>query len=79
MARDLRPLIASERAALARTRAELDALDRQLASLERSLADADPDPDLCLTKGGDRDDQLRLRPELPVSANAKLRVLNHPS
>src|ERR1019366_1779267 len=31
MTRDLRPLIATQRVALARTRAELDALDRQLA------------------------------------------------
>lgn len=77
MARDLRPLIASQRVALARTRAELDALDRQLANLEGSLAAGDTDPDLCLTKGGDRDDQLRLRTRLPVPANARLPVLTH--
>ena len=78
MARDLRPLIASQRVALARTRTELDALDQQLATLEGSLAAGDPDPDLCLTKGGERDDQLRLRAQLPVPANARLRVLTNP-
>jgi DNA-binding transcriptional MerR regulator len=78
MARDLRPLIASQRVALARARAELDELDRHLANLEGSLAAGDPDPDLCLTKGGDRDDQVRLRPELPVPANARLPLLTSP-
>jgi MerR family transcriptional regulator, copper efflux regulator len=77
MARDLRPLIASQRAAVARTRTELDELDRQLAKLEGSLAAGDPDPDLCLTKGGERHDQLRLRPELPVPANDILTVLTN--
>lgn len=75
MSRDLAPLVAAQRAAVARGRAELDELDRQLAALEVSLAAGEPSPDLCLTKGGESDDQLRLRTELPVSADARLPVL----
>ena len=66
MARDLAPLVSAQRAAVARSRAELDELDRQLAALEVSLAAGDPDPNQCLEKGGERDDELRLRAELPV-------------
>jgi MerR family transcriptional regulator, copper efflux regulator len=67
MARDLLPLVASQRTALARTRAELDDLDQRLAALENSLQSDDIDPDLCLTKGGDdHDAELRLRTRLSV-------------
>ena len=76
MARDLAPLVASQRLAVAHARAELEELDRHLAKLEGSLAAGDPDPDLCLTKGGDRDDEL-LWPGLPVSTHARLPVLTH--
>jgi MerR family transcriptional regulator, copper efflux regulator len=67
MARDLGPLVADQRAAIARTRAELDELDTRLMALEAALA-ADPvQADLCLTKGGDDDDaRSRLRTRLPV-------------
>lgn len=76
MARDLVPLVASERAAIARTRTELDDLDRRLATLETALQTDGIDPDLCLEKGGDDDDvRLRLRTRMPVPANAGLPVL----
>ena len=61
MSRDLLPLVASQRAEIVRSRAELDALDRQLARLEAALIAEQPDPDLCLTKGGDDSDRSRLR------------------
>jgi DNA-binding transcriptional MerR regulator len=69
MARDLLPLVSAQRAAVARSRAELAALDRHLGALETSLAAGDPDPDLCFEKGGESDDELRLRAELPLSAD----------
>lgn len=76
MARDLRPLVASQRAAIARSRAELDDLDARLATLESTLESDGVDPDLCLEKGGDVDDaQLRLRTGVSVSADAGLPVL----
>lgn len=76
MARDLFPLVASERAAIARTRAELDDLDRRLATLETELQTDGIDPDLCIAKGGEIDDaQLRLRTGVSVSADAGLPVL----
>jgi DNA-binding transcriptional MerR regulator len=68
MSRDLGPLIAAQRSATARARAELDALDRQLADLQAVLAEGDADPTECITEGGETDDQLRLRRELPVRA-----------
>ena len=53
MARDLGPLIADQRTAIARTKAELDELDGHLMEVQAMLA-ADPvQADLCLTKGGD--------------------------
>lgn len=75
MSRDLVPLISAQRAAVARSRVELDDLDRHLAALEASLAAGEPDPNHCLEKGGERDDELRLRAELPVSAHPRLSVL----
>lgn len=66
MSRDLAPLISAQRVAIARSQAELARLDRHLAGLEVSLAAGDPDPNLCLEEGGDSDDELRLRAELPV-------------
>ena len=66
MARDLAPLVSAQRAAVARSQAELAELDRQLAALEVSLAAGEPDPNLCLEEGGERDDELRVRTGLPV-------------
>ena len=76
MSRDLAPLIAAQRVAVARSRAELDELDRQLAALEVSLAAGEPSADLCLTIGGESDDPMRLRAQLPVPTNTRLPVLN---
>ena len=78
MARDLLPLVAAQRDAIARTQAELDDLDQRLAALETELqTDGVVDPDLCLEKGGEIDDaQLRLRTGLSVPADARLPVLN---
>jgi MerR family copper efflux transcriptional regulator len=70
MAMDLLPLVSAQRAAIELTRAELDDLDRRLASLEDSLQRANVEPDLCTTKGGDGDGApLRLRTGLSVSAD----------
>lgn len=66
MARDLAPLVSAQRAAVARSQAELAELDRQLAALEVSLAAGEPDPNLCLEEGGEGDDELRMRTGLPV-------------
>ena len=66
MARDLAPLVSAQRAAVARSQAELAELDRHLATLEVSLAAGEPDPNLCLEKGGESDDELRMRTGLPV-------------
>ena len=66
MARDLAPLVTKQRAAVARSQAELAELDRHLAALELSLAAGEPDPNLCIEEGGDSDDELRMRPGLPV-------------
>ena len=66
MARDLAPLVSAQRAAVARSQAELVELDRHLARLEVSLAAGDPNPTLCLEEGGDGNDELRMRPGLPV-------------
>jgi len=66
MARDLAPLVSAQRAAVARSQAELAELDRHLAALELSLAAGESDPTLCLEEGGESDDELRLRAELPV-------------
>lgn len=78
MAHDLLPLVSAQRAAIARSRQEIEDLDRQLAVLEVNLQAGGVDPDLCLEKGGERDEllRLRLRPELPVSADARLPVLS---
>lgn len=77
MARDLVPLVAAQRDAIARTRAELDDLDGRLARLETELQSAGVDPDLCLEKGGDDDvTRLRLRTRVSVPADAGLSVLN---
>lgn len=77
MARDLLPLVSAQRAAIARSRQEIEELDRQLAALEVSLRDDGVDAELCLERGGEADDllQLRLRPELPVSADDRLPML----
>ena len=77
MARDLLPLVSAQRAAVARGRAEIEDLDRQLAVLETTLHAGGVDPDLCLEKGGDEDElrRLGLRTELSVSADARLPVL----
>jgi len=75
MSRDLAPLVSAQRAAVARSQAELAELDCHLAALEVSLAAGEPDPNLCLEKGGESDDELRLRAELPVSAYPRLPVL----
>jgi len=76
MSRDLVPLVAAQRAAIARSRTELDELDRQLSALELELAGGEPSADLSLTKGGESDDQMRLRTELPVPADVRLPLLN---
>ena len=77
MARDLEPLIAAQRAAIAQTRAELDDLDGRLASLEANLQADGIDADLCLEKGGDdADDRSLLRAGVPVPAGIRLPVLN---
>lgn len=77
MARDLMPVVAAQRVAIARTRAELDDLDDRLAKLETELQADGIDPDLCLEKGGEINDaQLRLRIGLSVPADAGLPVLN---
>jgi MerR family copper efflux transcriptional regulator len=78
MARDLLPLVSAQRAAIARSRQGIEDLDRQLAVLETTLAAGGVDPDLCLEKGGEDDEllRLRLRPELSVSADAGLPVLS---
>lgn len=76
MHRDLGPLVADQRAAIARTQVQLADLDRQLADLETRLAAGAPDPSACMQKGGDLDDELRLRTELPVPAD-RLTVLTH--
>ena len=77
MARDLLPLVQAQRSALATTRAELDDLDRQLASLEAGLQADEVAADLCLEKGGD-DDAARVRLRTGVSVPAGLPVLNQP-
>jgi MerR family copper efflux transcriptional regulator len=71
MARDLLPLVSAQRAAIARSRAEIEDLDRHLAALETTLQAGAVDADLCLEKGGESDEflRLRLRPELPMSAD----------
>jgi len=66
MARDIAPLVSAQRAAVARSQADLAELDRQLAALEVSLAAGEPDPNLCLEEGGERNDELRVRTGLPV-------------
>jgi DNA-binding transcriptional MerR regulator len=70
MARDLLPLVSAQREAIARSRQEIDELDRQLVLLETTLQAGGVDADLCLEKGGEEDEllRLRLRAELPVSA-----------
>jgi len=50
MARDLLPLVAAQRAAIARSRQEIEDLDRHLAVLETTLQAGGVDPDLCLEK-----------------------------
>lgn len=76
MARDLLPLVATERDAIARTRTELDDLDSRLATLQTTLQTDGVDPDLCLEKGGENDDvRLRLRTRMPMPADAGLPVL----
>jgi MerR family copper efflux transcriptional regulator len=77
MARDLLPLVSAQRAAIARSRAEIEDLDRQLAVLETALQAGGIDADLCLGKGGEEDERLRLRlrPGLPVSADDPVSVL----
>jgi hypothetical protein len=58
--------VSAQRAAVARSQADLAELDRQLAALEVSLAAGEPDPNLCLEEGGERNDELRVRTGLPV-------------
>lgn len=65
MARDLSPLVSAQRAAVAWSQAELADLDRHLAALEVFLATGDPDPNICFEKGGESEDQLRVRAGLP--------------
>ena len=71
MARDLLPLVSAQRAAIARSRAQIEDLDLQVGGVEA---------DLCLEKGGEEDEllRLRLRPELSVSAGDRLPVLTRP-
>ena len=76
MARDLLPLVSAQRSAIARARHEIEELDRDLAKLEVTLTEGDVDADLCLEKGGEEDDRLRLRLRLPVSAYTQLSVLS---
>lgn len=73
MARDLGPLVTQQRKAVARARLELTRLDRQLAALQTSLA-AGESRELCITKGGDSDDEL-LRAGVSVSSRSRLPVL----
>jgi MerR family copper efflux transcriptional regulator len=75
MAHDLLPLVSAQRAAIARSRSEIEDLDRQLAVLETTLQESEIAADLCLEKGGEEDDLLRLRPGMPVSADDRLPVL----
>jgi MerR family copper efflux transcriptional regulator len=77
MARDLLPLVSAQRQAIARSRQEIEDLDGQLATLESTLRAGGVDADLCLEKGGESDEllRLRLRPELPVSAGDGLPAL----
>lgn len=76
MAGDLVPLVAAQREAIARTRAELDDVDQRLAKLEIELQTEGIDHDLCIAKGGEIDDlQLRLRTGVPVPADAGLPML----
>ena len=77
MARDLLPLVSAQRAAIARSRAEIEDLDRHLAVLETTLQTGEVDADLCIEKGGEPDEllRLRLRTGLPVSAGDRLPVL----
>lgn len=79
MARDLLPLVSAQRAAIERSRQEIEDLDRQLAALEVSLRESGIDAELCLEKGGEPDEllRLRLRPELPVSADLLPMLTNH--
>ena len=77
MARDLVPLVTAQRAAIAKTRAELDELDGRLAAVEVTLATEAVEADLCLAKGGDDDDAgSRLRTGVPVPAGTRLSVLS---
>ena len=80
MARDLLPLVSAQRAAIARNRREIEDLDRHLAALEATLKDGGVDADLCLEKGGEDDEllRLRLRPGVSVSADDRLLVLSEP-
>src|SRR6266540_302853 len=77
MARDLLPLVSAQRAAIARSRAEIEDLDRHLALLETTFQTGAVDADLCIEKGGEPDEllRLRLRTGLPVSAGDRLPVL----
>ena len=72
MSRDLEPLIGKQRAAVARARSDLEALDERLALLQVTLAAGEPRAEECATKGGECDDELRLRPVLPVSTDLPL-------
>ena len=77
MARDLLPLVSEQRAAIARSRQEIEDLDRNLAALEVSLRQDGVDAELCLEREGEPDEllRLRLRPELSMSADDRLPIL----
>jgi DNA-binding transcriptional MerR regulator len=77
MSHDLVPLIARQRAAIERNRAEIEVLDGQLAALQAALSSDIPDPDLCL-EGGGESGTARYRPGLsvPVPVPARLPVLS---
>jgi DNA-binding transcriptional MerR regulator len=73
---DLGPFLAVQRAAIARSQAQMAELDSRLATLEVTLAAGEPDSKLCQTKGGELDDELRLRAELPMPTG-RLPALTH--
>ena len=75
MARDLAPLIASQREAVVRAQAQLHDLDRRLARLADSLSDDNPDPDVWMPTGGADDGYPRLGTGTEPSMTAGARLL----